>query len=156
MENWQVYRLLRRASWENIARRKWRLVNWAVGETATGFKERKKHFGWSALTQPAWVEETNWLAKKTVTARTLILPAKRLPCSFRYGGLTSTMSFIRRSWPLLRNGDFSLKWIAGLQQRLWILILPHDTQSSYLRVPRHPPEASQIATAKTSVNAGRH
>ena len=47
-------------------------------ETATGFK-KKIHIGWSALTQPAWVEETNWLGKKMVTARTLILTARRLP-----------------------------------------------------------------------------
>ena len=47
-------------------------------ETATGFK-KKIHIGWSALTQPAWVEETNWLGKKMVTARTLILTARGLP-----------------------------------------------------------------------------
>jgi hypothetical protein len=33
------------ASWENIARRKWRLVNWAAAETATGFKEKKNTLG---------------------------------------------------------------------------------------------------------------
>src|SRR3954453_1807081 len=60
--------------------RQWRLLNWAAAETATGFKKGKKTLSGRALTQPAGGEETNWLGKKTVTARPIILPAKRLPC----------------------------------------------------------------------------
>jgi hypothetical protein len=33
--------LFGRTSWENIARRKWRLMNWAARETATGLKKGK-------------------------------------------------------------------------------------------------------------------
>ena len=75
----RVYRLLRRANRENIARRKWRLVNWAAAEAATGFKKGKTR--WVVRAHTARVGgRTNWLGKKIVTARTLILPDKRLPC----------------------------------------------------------------------------
>ena len=47
--------LFGRTSWENFARRKWRLMNWAARETATGLKKGKAHWA-VALTQPAWVE----------------------------------------------------------------------------------------------------
>jgi hypothetical protein len=78
MENWRSpLASIPRASWENIARRKWRLVNWAAAETATGFKKGKTR--WVAGAHTARVGGRNKLArKKTVTARTLILPAKRL------------------------------------------------------------------------------
>ena len=62
-----------------------RAMQVATGELERRLKlqlvsRKEKHVVWSALTQPAWVEETNWLGKKTVTARTLILPAKPLLC----------------------------------------------------------------------------
>jgi hypothetical protein len=48
--------------WGDISQRTGWVVERAVAETATSFKG--KHRGWAALTQPAWVEEQNWLRKK--------------------------------------------------------------------------------------------
>jgi hypothetical protein len=66
--------------------------------------------GWSALTQPAG-GRTNWLGKKIVTARTLIRPAKRLPCG-HFPICQSAISFISRGWRLLSN-DYTSGWITS-------------------------------------------
>ena len=67
-------------------------MNWAAAETATVFKRRKTR--WVVRAHTARLgERTNWLGKKIVTARTLILATSDFPgVTLRNRRISSTKS----------------------------------------------------------------